>query len=277
MALLKYPGSKAQLASQITRHLPASADSYTEAYCGSAAILFGKSRHRMETINDRSGDLVNFMRVVRDEPQALARLISITPWCEDELRQAVEEPAEDPVRRALQFFVRSHMSRNLFDARPSFRRQYFVSRKKNGSGPMAPAARTWPKRAQEIEVYAQRLAGVAIESMDAREFLVRYDAPTAVHYIDPPYLGETRTNQNLYEHEMTDLEAHKALSITVRGLKGMVVLSHYPCKVYDNLYYNFHRVDLDARIDGGGSATESLYINPAAMAALQPARQARLI
>jgi D12 class N6 adenine-specific DNA methyltransferase len=53
---------------------------YIEPYAGSAAVLFAKPRSPVEIINDLDDQVVNFFRVLRDHPAALARACQLTPY-----------------------------------------------------------------------------------------------------------------------------------------------------------------------------------------------------
>jgi hypothetical protein len=63
--------------------------------------------------------------------------------------------------------------------------------------------------------------------------------PDTLHYVDPPYVHATRNRRNPYDpkhqyrHELSDAD-HVALLDALRGLAGMVVLSGYPCALYDD-------------------------------------------
>ena len=67
-AVLKYPGSKWNLASWIINYFPEH-HSYLEPFFGSGAVLFNKRRSDIETINDLDGDVVNlFGRTQKNWP-----------------------------------------------------------------------------------------------------------------------------------------------------------------------------------------------------------------
>ncbi|MBF8192088.1 DNA adenine methylase [Nonomuraea sp. K274] len=53
---------------------------YCEPFAGSAAVFFAKKPVQIETINDINGDLVAFMKTLRDQPRALIRAIELTPY-----------------------------------------------------------------------------------------------------------------------------------------------------------------------------------------------------
>ena len=57
-AVLKYPGSKWNIASQLVEMIPEH-HSYVEPFFGSGAVLFNKPVSDIETINDLAHDVVN--------------------------------------------------------------------------------------------------------------------------------------------------------------------------------------------------------------------------
>lgn len=63
-AVLKYPGAKNKIATQICSYIPEH-KVYLEPYAGSLAVLFNKQRSHIETVNDLHDEVVNFFRVVR--------------------------------------------------------------------------------------------------------------------------------------------------------------------------------------------------------------------
>ena len=72
---LPYYGGKGGLASKIVSLFP-SHTSYAEPFFGRGAVLFRKPQSQIELVNDIDAEVVNFFRVLQDEPQA-QRLIRI--------------------------------------------------------------------------------------------------------------------------------------------------------------------------------------------------------
>ena len=271
--LLRYPGAKNRLARWIINHLPADHDTYNEPFAGSAAVLFRKPRSPMEAINDRAGDVVNLFRMLRDRTDELVQAIERTPWALDEYERCRSAaPAGDPLEQARRFYFRCWASIRPFDyPHGSWRRQTVRSRGRDGSRPpMTPAARLFT-RTDHLHALADRLRGVAVDNMDALDFINRYDNPRALFYVDPPYLDSTRrTSRPHYPVLFGSPEQHRDLAYVLTNLEGMVVLSHYPCALYADLYEaaGWRRVDRRARIDGDGMATEALYLCPRTQEAL---------
>ena len=107
-AILNYPGAKWGMAQEIVQIMPPHR-SYLEPFAGSLAVLFSKPRSAIETVNDIDGDIVNFFRVLRAEPERLAREINLTPYARAVFDDAHENRGETDFDRAVRFCIRSRM------------------------------------------------------------------------------------------------------------------------------------------------------------------------
>ena len=67
---------------------------YCEPFAGSGAVLINRAPAPVETYNDIDGDVVNFFRVLREDPEGLSRQISLTPFSREEFYIAVS-PVEN--------------------------------------------------------------------------------------------------------------------------------------------------------------------------------------
>ena len=258
----RYHGSKFLLAKWIISHFPPH-ECYVEPYGGGASVLLQKPRSWLEVYNDKSNQVVNFFRVLRERPNDLVRVIELTPYAKAEWLQSFDDQP-DPVEQARRFYVRAYMSIAGATARwnTGWRRQKVVS-KDNGKKKMTPAAISFMNVAHLYAV-AERLRGVQIECDEALAVIKRYDSPDTLFYLDPPYPGSTRGRwkQHAYEYEMTDKE-HRQLAFVLHNIRGMAMISGYQCELYDDLYSGWCRVDKKARVNGPGQATESLWLSPA--------------
>src|SRR5437899_977604 len=80
---------------------------YCEPFAGSAAVLLNRQPSPVETYNDIDGEIVNFFRVLRDQPADLTRRITLTPLSRDEFyRELSGENVANDLERARGFFVR---------------------------------------------------------------------------------------------------------------------------------------------------------------------------
>lgn len=261
--VLRYHGGKWLLAPWIISHFPPHRV-YVEPCGGAASVLLRKPRSYAEVYNDLDGEVVSLFQVLRDPAQsaALERALRLTPFAREEFRLSYE-PAEDPVEQARRTLFRSFAGFGSVGA--SGRKTGFRSNvTRSGTTPAAD----WQAFPETVAAFTDRLRGVIVECEPASEVIARYDGPDTLHYVDPPYPFETRTKtakwDRIYRHEMTD-DDHRALAEVLRSVKGMVVLSGYPCDLYDRkLYPDWHRVERRALADGARERTEVLWLNAAA-------------
>lgn len=257
--VMRYYGGKAKVAPWIISHFPPHRV-YTEAYGGAASVLLQKPRVHAEIWNDLYDELVNLFRVLRSptESRFLVQQVRLTPFSRREY-EAAFLPASDPVEQARRTLVKSAMG---FGSNSVFRRTGF--RPGHTRAGQIPAI-DWYKQPAALEQIIDRLRGVIIENQPALQVLQRYDSPTTLHYVDPPYPRSVRGEDGRYRHEMAD-EDHRELARVVHSLKGTVVISGYACPLYDvELYPDWRRVERHTHADGGRDRTEVLWISPNAV------------
>ena len=85
----------------------------------------------------------------------------------------------------------------------------------------------------------------------------QHDGEKTLHYVDPPYLPETRDAGGDYCHEMTAAD-HEELAAFLCQLQGMVIVSGYHSSLYDRLFAGWERVEKAALADGARKRTEVL-------------------
>lgn len=268
--LLRWHGGKWLQAPHIIAHFPPHRV-YVEPFGGAWSVGLRKPRTYAEVWNDLDGELVNLFRVLRsDRAQELPELLRMTPFARDEFYEAYEL-AEDPVERARRLIVRAFMGHGSDGASGQYRTGFRANSNRSGSTP----AVDWINLPDSLELTIARLRGVVIENRPALQVMATHDGIDTLHYVDPPYLHETRArthrradNGGVYRHELTD-EQHEELLAQLCRLRGMVVLSGYPSEIYDQALQGWTRIDRAALADGALPRTECLWLNPAC-AARQP-------
>jgi DNA adenine methylase len=269
--VLRYHGGKWRLAPWIISHFPKHRV-YVEPYGGGGSVLIRKPRSYAEIYNDIYPEVVTLFRVLRDPSSAaeLIRRVALTPFAREEFEEARFAATLDDIETARRLVVRSFMgfgSAGVLGDTTGFR----AASNRSGTTP----AHDWANLPDAYGVLAARLQGVVIEQRDATTVMRRHDCIDALHYVDPPYMAETRSGSKSgegrwhgYRHELTT-EDHASLLDTLKGLKGMVVVSGYPAPLYDAALADWRRVERRALADGAQQRTEVLWINPAAKAALE--------
>lgn len=249
-AVLKYPGAKNRLAPWIISYIPEH-DVYLEPFAGSLAVLFNKERSHIETVNDLDEEIVNFFRVLREQPEELKQSIYLTPYSRKEYIKAYEQTSE-PVERARRFAVKCWMG---FGCGNLYKNGFKSGQQTHSPNP----ARAWAKLPEIIKLAAARLKGVQIECLPAVELISRYDTKDVFIYADPPYLHGTRKNY-LYKHEMKDSD-HKELLEVLKKHPGKVLISGYDNDLYNDVLSGWNKVWKDTQAEYGLKRTETLWMN----------------
>ena len=250
--LLRYHGGKWELAKWIIEQMPTHRV-YCEPFGGGGSVLLQKPRAYAEVYNDLDGEIVNLFRIVRERPNELLAAIETTPFSRVEYRDAFV-PCEDPLEWARRVLVRSHMG--FAGAATHGHMTGFRSRSVNSGTHPAIQWRNFPNHLAAI---VDRLRGVVIEQRDAVEVMLQQDHPQTLHYVDPPYVPETRDAGEDYRHEMTE-DQHIRLAEVLHELSGGVILSGYPSPLYERLYGDWRRVERKALAEGARERTEVLWM-----------------
>lgn len=264
--ILRWHGGKWLLAPWIISHF-GKHRVYVEPFGGAWSVGFRKPRAEAEVWNDLDAELVNLFSVMRDPARAakLTALLRLTPFAREEFHAAYS-PARSGVERARRLIVRSFMGHGSDGASGTYRTGFRANSNRSGSTP----AVDWVNLPDSLDHAIKRLMGVVIETRPAIDVMAAHDGPLTLHYVDPPYLAETRTRANrradnggVYRHELTDAD-HAALLDFLCTLQGMVVLSGYPSELYDGRLIGWRKIERAALADGALKRVEVLWLNPAA-------------
>lgn len=230
--IVKRVGGKNKIASWIKSNLPPH-DVYCEGFSGSFAVGFtmpipSGTKYR-KVFNDLDGHLCNFFRVLRDESEDLARAISLSPYSREDFDKARsyimsdrDFDQDDPVERARQFVIYNRQS--IFGKETE---TWCIARKGEN------VAYTWGKLPQDIISMAESMRGVYVENLDYREILRKWDSPSTLFYMDPPYLD---VEKDFYQVNKQDGFDHEELAKQMLEVKGSFVVSYYDSEQIRDLY-----------------------------------------
>jgi len=260
--VLRYHGGKWLLAPWIISHFPEHRI-YVEPFGGAASVLMQKPRCYSEVYNERSGEVVNLFRVLRERGHELREALMTTPFARDEYRCSFE-PCTDELESARRLVVRSFQGFGSNSNRREVRSGFRNNANRSGTTP----AHDWEHLPHCMDAMIDRLRGVVIENKDAMDLMQQMDRNDVLHYCDPPYPHSTRMESSAtkgYDHEMSD-DDHRRMAKVLNALNGSVVLSGYPCVLYDEeLFPHWHRLSRRALADGARERTECLWLNPRAV------------
>lgn len=251
---MPYSGGKQRIAEAIADLLPPH-ESYVEPFAGGLSVLLAKEPSSMETVNDLNGDLVTFWRVLRDQPDDLARVCALTPHSRAEYRASWDRPDDlDDVERARRVWVHLTQSRGSRMMRSGWR---FV----HGGNRLALAAYL-DGYVGRMAAVAERIRRVSLECRDAFEVISAYGLPDAVLYVDPPYLSDVRHGTQ-YVHEFETNEQHERLLDALQATPAAVVLSGYAHPLYDDRLSGWDRHEFATTSMVGTARTEVVWVRQA--------------
>ncbi len=233
---LKWHGGKWYLAPKIVAKMPAHTH-YVEPYAGGLSVLLAKDPIGVsEVANDIDGRLSNFWRVLQDDVAfgRFKRVLEAVPFSETEWREAERDDSAEPVTKAVRFFI--YCRQSLAGRMDCFAP---LSRTRTRRG-MNEQASAWLNAVEGLSAVHARLRRVAILNRDALDVIRQQDGEQTLFYLDPPYLSETRTAENVYSHEM-GTDQHARLLDAIRNCDGRVMLSGYPSSLYDERLKDWNR------------------------------------
>ena len=255
---------------------------FVDVFGGGGSVLLNRRPSGVDVYNDLDGNLVNLFRVMQHEYKSaeLERRLRSTMYSKDEFVKAIAivrgeaEPSDD-VERAWAMFVNMNQSvvGRVFRTQGNWARAAISMRGESA------VIGSWKSIISRLGYIYDRLSGVLIEQRDARETLKYWDGPSTVHYVDPPYVHDTRVEETYYAHEMTN-EEHEGLIDTMLGCTGQIVVSGYDAPIYHRLDDNgWRRVEFrthmtasqrgkgetwDRETKPRGERTEVVWLNPKA-------------
>lgn len=268
--VLRYFGGKWRLAPWIMSYFPAHI-CYCEPYGGGANVILQKEPSYIDVYNDLNGDVVNFFRVMRERKDELIEAIRWTPYARDEYN-LVYEPTSDPLERARRLYIQAWMERGGYRANGKNSGWRFV--RDDARGTKTPID-DW-NNIDHLYDIANRLKQMTIENDPALTVINRYDAPTTLFYLDPPYVQSTRNQRwalAAYQYEMAD-EDHRELARALNRIEGMAIVSGYPSPLYEELYAGWQMITKEVAQNNQSEAkTEALWLNPKTVKALVVQRE----
>jgi len=267
--IIRY-GGKGRIAQHLLPHF-APAKVYAEPFFGAGSVFYRipPGTYEREAVNDLDASIVTFFRVLRDRADDLVRVCEATPYARDEFAACLAR-SDDPLEEARRVWVRT---RQGFSGNADSAANWARNVGAENIGAWNP--RKMNTKLDALRTYAARLRSVAIDNIDAVEFVERWGQRETFVYADPPYVHESRSGggeQTDYAHEMTD-DDHRRLAAACRGAVergAKVAVSGYASRLYDELFAGWRTIEVDVPLYGardtkGQRRTEVLWMSyPAA-------------
>ncbi|MDQ0423379.1 DNA adenine methylase [Peteryoungia aggregata LMG 23059] len=228
--------------------------SYIEPFFGMGGVFFRRTRvPKAEVINDRSGEVFNFFRILqRHYPQLMDILrFQLASRQEFERLRASDPQGLTDLERAARFLYLQKLS---FAGK--VRGQSF------GISKNSPSRFNISNLGTVLQSVHERLAGVIVENLDWLEILERYDSSTALFYLDPPYHG----HEDDYGAGMFENDQFEKLADQLTRLKGRFVLSVNDDPFIRTTFNGFSMRELDVEYTACRSSRvrrkELLFLSP---------------
>lgn len=206
---LAYLGGKNRVARKIISLIPEHT-CYCEPFCGGAQVFFHKEPSKVETLNDLSEDIYNFLRICQQHHEELLRYLHFCivsrKWF-DLFEKTPPETLTDIQQAARFFFLQKNCYGGLI-----VRRNFAVS-VQDGSN-YNPA--TLPELIRKTH---ERLQNVQLECLPYQEILRKYDREYVFFYLDPPYFNRPYYKFNMEEKDYVEMAER------LSQLKGRFLLS----------------------------------------------------
>lgn len=225
---------------------------FVDLFGGGGSVFFSRrARKPMEVFNDRDGDLITTLRVVRDDFPALVRAMAwdVASRAEFDRLKAIDGATLNPIERARRFLF---IQFNGFAGKPTA----------PCFGRSAVANARWTTRTlhDRLAGLHRRLARVYVEDKDAVELIGMHDRADTLFFVDPPYPGADR-----YYRSRFGEDDHRRLADALRRAGARFLLTLPDTPEVRALYAWAGRTPIPTRYSAGGGGgrrvTELLIAN----------------
>ncbi len=229
--MIPYIGGKSYLASWIISNFPKDYKerTYCEVFGGGGWVLFKKPASYLEVYNDLNSDLVNLFTIIRDNYNEFKHKAEWSLHSREMYIEAKEKLGNDEflndLERAMYYAINRVQS---FAGNGGW--AYSVTAKKIISG-------KWLPFLKRLDLINSRLKRVQIECLNYQTVIEKYDRPTTLFYLDPPYVDK----ESYYNTKEVAFgrEDHIKLASILKKIKGKFILSYYEHPLIDELYGEF--------------------------------------
>lgn len=219
---------------------------YAEPFVGMGGVFFRRTaRPRAEAINDWSMDVATFFRILQRHYVAFMDMLrfQLTTRAGFERLLQTDPATLTDLERAARFL---YLQRTAFGGK--------VVGRNFGVDPAGPARFDVTKLGPMLEAVHERLAPVTIERLPWAEFIRRYDRPTTLFYLDPPYYGCEKdygddTGQPLFERSQFE-----EMAGLLGSLSGRFILSLNDRPEVRAIFAGFPMEEVEVTYSVGGMA-----------------------
>lgn len=229
-------GGKFYIAKLIIPYFPPH-QCYVEPFCGSAQMFFQKTPSPNEVLNDINGELINFFRVLKSDPEWFTYRASHTPAS----RQLFLEYLHDKEllfcpERAWRFFYLNTLSYSGCDVGTDKKPRCAASALRGRAGVLR-------NKVDNICAFSERLRDAYIENLPYADCIERYDHESTFFYVDPPYMGYEKA----YGNGVFEPDDFERLASTLSNIAGKFILSINDVPLAREVFGRFEMVQIDVK------------------------------
>jgi DNA adenine methylase len=194
-------GGKSRLKKRIVQLFPKDYESmtYVEPFIGGGAVFFEKNPSTVEIVNDLDKHVYTIFKGLKKYGKSIG-----------EINTSISKDTYTTIQNTHHKSLKKNTVRNILLSRNAFMGKtrancYFNPNKSTVIMDFTP--------------YEDRLKDTIVLNTDALKVIKKYDSPTTLFYLDPPYEG---TTTDLYKHPVFDYDA---LAKLLKRIKGKFILS----------------------------------------------------
>lgn len=226
---------------------------------GSGVVLLNKPQSPIETYNDVNSILVNFFRVLQQQPKELISQLQLTLHSRQEYEEAWYDPSDTPIVAARKFFIRTMQSLWAAGAQSQLK-GWGMSVSESRVG-ISEKTYKWLGAIEGLPEMVKRFKQVQIDNRDFRAILKMYDNEQTLFYFDGPY-HENLRSATKYQFDFSGSDYSDLQRIT-KSLKGKIAISHYSDASFNEMFSHLHFTQGPKRKNNRSSkeAYECLWTN----------------
>lgn len=255
-----YFGGKYQWIEQLYKFFPEHYH-FLDLFCGSMAVTLNKKNSKMDTANDLDGSVINFFKVLREQPEKLFYQLSMTPVSRQEYKNCFPIEDKEPVEWARKFFVRCRMS---FQGSGLKEHTGFNACLTSSQQGVSKNVAKYLNSIEKLPEVVERLKNIQIENLDYKECLIKYSNEDVFCYVDPPYELRLRNYKKWYNKEFESDQHHIDLRDSLENFKGKAMVSGLESGLYNELYKDWELIKLVPKghsMKGAKLQKECIWIN----------------
>lgn len=209
-AIVGRTGGKSKLRNKIRNMMPKHS-TYVEPFVGGGSVFFAAPYDPLikEVVNDKDKDIA---QIYLDTKNVGDKYEGYTPVNKEGFKRLLNQKSfSSPLER---------LKRNIILSRQSFRadRKSFAPSKYNE---LMARGSSGQRQAGGLSKFKERLKNTRILNQDYKSVIRKYDSPTTLFYLDPPY----STAKKAGDYKDNDLPIEELINI-LKSIKGKFILSY---------------------------------------------------